>query len=85
MERREGYKGLVIEARIHELKDGGFSAEFTIEDHDGSGVTETQFFVPNPFLTEESALDASVQAARRKTDLGFASSPSKASEPLSSF
>src|SRR5208282_884321 len=28
MKRRLGYKGYVIEARTHELRDGGFSAEF---------------------------------------------------------
>lgn len=51
MKHREGYKGYVIEVRIHELKDGGFSAEFTLEEHDGSGVTETLFFMPEPFPT----------------------------------
>jgi len=43
MKSRCGYKGYVIEARSHELRDGGFSAEFSIEEHDGTGVTETQF------------------------------------------
>jgi hypothetical protein len=38
---RPGYKGYVIEARSFELKDGGFSAEFSVEEHDASGVTET--------------------------------------------
>jgi hypothetical protein len=32
MKSRCGYKGYVIEARSHELRDGGFSAE-----HDGGG------------------------------------------------
>ena len=41
MKNRQGYKGYVIEARLSELKDGGFSAEVSIEEHDGSGVTET--------------------------------------------
>ena len=40
MKRREGYKGYVIEARSHELRDGGFSSEFSIEEHDASGVDE---------------------------------------------
>jgi hypothetical protein len=34
-------KGYVIEVRLSELKDGGFSAEFSVEEHDASGVTET--------------------------------------------
>jgi hypothetical protein len=37
MKSRCGYKGYVIEARSHELRDGGFSAEFSIEEHDGGG------------------------------------------------
>jgi hypothetical protein len=32
MKSRQGYKGYVIEARLSELKDGGFSAEFSIEE-----------------------------------------------------
>jgi hypothetical protein len=45
MKNRQGYKGYVIEARLSELKDGGFSAEFSVEEHDASGVTETQFYL----------------------------------------
>jgi hypothetical protein len=33
MKSREGHKGYVIEARSCELKDGGFSAEFSVEEH----------------------------------------------------
>jgi len=47
MKSRGGYKGYVIEVRLSELKDGGFSAEFSVEEHDGSGVTETQFYLPD--------------------------------------
>jgi hypothetical protein len=52
MKSRQGYKGYVIEARSCELKDGGFSAEFSVEKHDASGVTETQFYLPNTFETQ---------------------------------
>jgi hypothetical protein len=38
MMRRLGYKGYVIEARSHEVKDGGFSAEFSVEEHEARGV-----------------------------------------------
>jgi len=47
MKRRLGYKGYVIEARAHELRDGGFSAEFSVEEHDARGVTETQSLPSN--------------------------------------
>jgi hypothetical protein len=40
-----------------ELKDGKFSAEFSVEEHDASGVTETQFYLPDTFPTQESAID----------------------------
>ena len=71
MKNRQGYKGYVIEARLSELKDGGFSAEFSIEEHDGSGVTETQFYLPDTFPTQESAIKAAIQAGRQKIDVGF--------------
>jgi len=71
MKSRCGYKGYIIEARLSELKDGGFSAEFSIEEHDGSGVTETQFYLPSTFPTRESAFEAAIQAGRQKIDVGF--------------
>ena len=70
MKSRLGYKGYVIEARLSELKDV-FSAEFSIEEHDVSGVTETQFYLPDTFPTRESAFETAIQAGRRKIDAGF--------------
>jgi hypothetical protein len=70
MKSRLGYKGYVIEARLSELKDV-FSAEFSIEEHDGSGGTETQFYLPDTFPTRESAFEAAIQAGRQKIDMGF--------------
>ncbi len=71
MKSRCGYKSYVIEVRLSELKGGGFSAEFYIEEHDGTGVTETQFYLPDTFPTRESAFEAALQAGRRKIDVGF--------------
>jgi hypothetical protein len=76
MKHREGCKGCVIEVRTHERKASGFCAEFTLEEHDGNGVAETQFFMPDAFPTEESTLSATVQAGRSKIDEGFVASPS---------
>ena len=53
------------------LRDGGFSAEFSVEEHDESGVTETQFYVRDTFPTQESAIKAAIQAGRQKIDVGF--------------
>ena len=71
MKSRCGHKGYVIEARSHELRQGGFSAEFSIEEHDGAGVTETQFYLPDTFPTQQSAIEAGIQAGRQKIDAGF--------------
>jgi hypothetical protein len=48
MKSRQGYKGFVIEARSCELKNGGPSAA-SVEEHDATGVTETQFYLPERF------------------------------------
>lgn len=74
MKRREGYKGFVIEARVQQLKDSRFSSDFSVEEHDGSGVNETQFFVQGTFSTPEAAIDAALQAGRSKVDRGSAPS-----------
>jgi len=71
MKSREGYKGYVIEARSRVFKDCGFSAEFSVEEHAASGVTETQFYLPDTFATQESAIQAAIQAGRQKIDAGF--------------
>jgi hypothetical protein len=75
MKNRRGYKGFVIEAHVHELKDGGFSAEFFIEEHDSAGVNVTQFYVPNTFATKESAVEAAIQGGREKIDARFKRGP----------
>jgi hypothetical protein len=41
MKVRQAYEGRVIEARSSELKDGGWNSEFSIEEHESTGVTET--------------------------------------------
>jgi len=71
MRQRQGYKGYVIVARSYELKDGGFSAEFSIEEHDADGVMETEFYLSNTFPTQEAAIEAGIQAGRQKIDAGF--------------
>jgi hypothetical protein len=70
MKSRLGYKGYVIEARLSELKDV-FSAEFSVEEHDADGVMETEFYLPDTFPTQESAIEAAIKAGRQKIDVGF--------------
>jgi hypothetical protein len=71
MKGRQDYKGYIIEARPYEQQDWGFSAELWIEEHDASGVTETQFYLPDTFPTQELAIEAAIQTGRQKIDAGF--------------
>ena len=71
MKSRQGYKGYVIVARSHELKDGGFSAEVSVQEHDADGVMEMEFYLPDTFPTHESAVEAAIKAGRQKIDAGL--------------
>ena len=70
MKSRQGYKGYVIEARSCELKHGGFSAEYSVEEPDAYGVTETQFYLTETLQSRESAIAAAARAGRQKIDAG---------------
>lgn len=67
----KSYNPPVIPESCYGLKDSGFSAEFSVEEHDASGATETQFYLPNSFETQESAIEAAIKAGRQKIDVGF--------------
>jgi hypothetical protein len=71
MKVRQAYEGRVIEARSSGLKDGGWDSEFSIEEHDTTGVTEAAFYVPGIFPTPEAAILAAVTAGKQKIDSGF--------------
>jgi len=72
MNSRQKYKGRFIDPRVYELRDvPGWTAEFSIEEHDGIGVTETMFFLPGTFLSKQSAIDAAIQSGQHKIDTGF--------------
>ncbi len=58
-------------ARSHVLKDAGFSAEFSVEEHEADGFMETEFYLPDTFPTQESAIEAALQTGRQKIDMGF--------------
>jgi hypothetical protein len=70
MKVRQAYEGRVIEARSSELKDGGWDCEFSIEEHETTGVTERAFYVPGVFPTAEAAIQAAVTAGQQKIDSG---------------
>jgi hypothetical protein len=66
MKVRQAYEGRVIEARSSELKNGGWDCEFSIEEHETTGVTDRAFYVPGVFPTAEAAIEAAVTAGQRK-------------------
>jgi hypothetical protein len=68
---RQGYKGYVIVARSCELREGEFSAEYSVEEHEADGFMETEFYLPDTFPTQDSAIEAAIQAGRQKIDAGF--------------
>jgi hypothetical protein len=53
----------------------GDSRRSSVEEHDASGVTKTQFYLPDTFPTQESAIEAAIQAGRQKIDMGFERGP----------
>jgi hypothetical protein len=71
MKSRQGYKGYIIVARSCELREGEFSAEFSVEEHEADGFMETEFFLTDTFPTQESAIEAGIQAGRQKIDAGL--------------
>ena len=72
MKARENYKGHVIEAMSFELRGNlGFGSDLFIEKHDGQGLAVTHFHVPQFFSSDESALQATLIAGRRKVDTGY--------------
>jgi hypothetical protein len=58
-------------ARSCELQDGGFSAEFSVEEHEADGFMETEVYLPDTFPSQESAIEAAIKAGRQKIDLDF--------------
>jgi hypothetical protein len=75
MKVRQAYEGRVIEARSAKLKDGGWDSEFSIEEHDATGVTERAFYVPGVFPSAEEAIEAALKAGQQKIDSGFENKP----------
>ena len=53
------------------MKSRQFSAEFSVEEHDADGIMETEFYLPDTFPTQESAIEAAIRAGRQKIDAGF--------------
>ena len=46
----------------HGLKDGDFTAEFSVEEHDADGFLTNEFYLPETFPKQESAIEAAIKA-----------------------
>lgn len=76
MNARKRFGRFVVDPRVRQLADGsGWSVDFSIEEHDGPGVTDTMFYLPGVFPAEESAVSAAIEVGRRTIERGFQPSP----------
>ena len=41
---------------------GDFTGEFSIEEHDADGFLTNEFYLPETFPTQESAIEAAIKA-----------------------
>lgn len=71
MNTRHNYKGRIIESRIYPLRDGGWTAHFSIEDHLGYCVLDTPFETGQRFPTRNAALGASIRMGMDKIESRF--------------
>ncbi len=72
---RKRFGRFVVDPLVRQLTDGsGWSVDFSIEEDDGSGVTDTIFHLPGIFPTEQSAVRAAIQVGQRTIQRGFQSS-----------
>jgi hypothetical protein len=66
---REQYSSYVIEARSNELGEGlGWNSSFYLEKHADGAVTIQEWHLKATFNTEEDAVQAALQHARKKVD-----------------
>jgi hypothetical protein len=70
-EAQAGAKGLRHRGTVTRANGWGISAELSIQEHDADGFMETEVYLPDTFPTQESAIEAAIQAGRQKIDLDF--------------
>jgi hypothetical protein len=62
----------IVDPRANQLANGsGYSAEFSIQEHNGVGVTDTIFYLPGVFPTKDSAIAAAIESGRVTIGRGF--------------
>ncbi len=43
----------------------------SIEEHEGDGFLETELYLPDTFLTQESVIEVAIKARQQTIDIGF--------------
>jgi hypothetical protein len=71
MRVRKGYRGRVVDVQVLPLRDRGYTAHFSIEDHQGIDVVETCFQTGQRFTTEDDALQAALWWGVNKIETGY--------------
>jgi hypothetical protein len=65
----ERYKGRWVDPRAYELSNGsGWDAEVYIAEDVGSETVDTQYSLTRTFPTRETAIEAALNAGKRKVD-----------------
>jgi len=68
---RQEYRARTIEVTTSALRDGGFTAHFDLEKHSGTHIDVTHFESGQIFKTDEEALAAGLELAKRKVEEGY--------------
>jgi len=72
MNTKQRYKEFYIATRTYRVSDGsGWMGEYRIEEHEGTGVTDTVFLLREIFPTSPAATKAATMSARKKIDAGI--------------
>jgi hypothetical protein len=71
MRVRKGYRGRILDVQVIPLRDEGYTAHFSIEDHRGFEVVDTYFETGQRFATEDEALQAALWWGANKIETGY--------------
>jgi hypothetical protein len=69
MQKTESYRKCTLDARAHARGDGqGWIAEISVVKRTSLGMVDKQFMLPETFPNAAAALEAALEAGRRRVD-----------------
>jgi hypothetical protein len=69
MQKTESYKRCALDARAHARGDGrGWIAEISVVRRTSLGMVDKQFMLPETFPSAAAAIEAAMEAGRRRVD-----------------